>query len=110
MSDTKTIYELAFRNAMLEPSDAERERITAMVTRAREAAEGDGNDEEIDALNELIDELLSFASIEVEESEVPECDECEEIATNFWPNLTEPVQLCDSCTHNARRSGWEPGQ
>lgn len=38
------------------------------------------------------------------------CDECEEIATNFWPKLIEPVQMCDSCTHNARRSGWEPGQ
>ncbi|AWN04707.1 hypothetical protein HOT29_gp089 [Microbacterium phage Squash] len=38
------------------------------------------------------------------------CDECEEAATNFWPKLAEPVQMCDSCTHNARRSGWEPGQ
>lgn len=38
------------------------------------------------------------------------CDECSGEATNFYPNLTEPVQLCDSCDHNARRSGWEPGQ
>lgn len=38
------------------------------------------------------------------------CDECDEEATNFWPKLVEPVQMCDSCTHNARRSGWEPGQ
>lgn len=50
------------------------------------------------------------AQAEREEAEVPECDECEEEATNFWPNLREPVQLCDSCEHNARRSGWEPGQ
>lgn len=39
-----------------------------------------------------------------------QCDECEEEATNFWPELKKPVQLCDSCEHNARRSGWEPGQ
>lgn len=39
-----------------------------------------------------------------------ECDECDEQAVNFWPNLKEPVQMCEGCTHNARRSGWEPGQ
>lgn len=39
-----------------------------------------------------------------------QCDECEEEATNRWPELKSPVQLCDSCEHNARRSGWEPGQ
>lgn len=38
------------------------------------------------------------------------CDECDEEATNFWTELKKPVQLCDSCEHNARRSGWEPGQ
>ena len=38
------------------------------------------------------------------------CDECEEEATEFWPKLTPPVQLCDSCYHDARRSGWEPGR
>lgn len=38
------------------------------------------------------------------------CDKCHEEAVNFWPNLTTPVQMCASCTHNARRSGWEPGQ
>lgn len=36
------------------------------------------------------------------------CDECDESAVNFWPDLMPPVQLCASCTHNARRSGWEP--
>ncbi len=40
----------------------------------------------------------------------PKCDECDEPAVNFWPKLVEPVQMCASCTHNARRSGWEPGQ
>lgn len=39
------------------------------------------------------------------------CDECDERpATQFWPKLATPVQLCDPCTHNARRSGWEPGR
>lgn len=40
----------------------------------------------------------------------PKCDECDKDATEFWPKLAEPVQLCDECTHNARRSGWEPGR
>lgn len=39
----------------------------------------------------------------------PKCDECDESAENFWPQLTPPVQLCASCTHDAKRSGWEPG-
>jgi hypothetical protein len=38
------------------------------------------------------------------------CDECEEPATQDWPMLTPPVRLCDSCAHDAFRSGWEPGQ
>lgn len=39
------------------------------------------------------------------------CDECDERpATQFWPKLATPVQLCEPCTHNARRSGWEPGR
>lgn len=29
---------------------------------------------------------------------------------NHWPELKEPVSMCDSCEHNARRSGWEPGR
>lgn len=37
------------------------------------------------------------------------CDECDQLATQFWPSLDKPVQLCDSCTHDAFRSGWEPG-
>lgn len=38
------------------------------------------------------------------------CDECNEHpASHFWSNLPTPVQLCDSCLHNARRSGWELG-
>lgn len=37
------------------------------------------------------------------------CDECSQPATCFWRALTPPVQLCDSCAHNAMRSGWQPG-
>lgn len=42
-----------------------------------------------------------------------ECPECRERFEpddlNRWPGLTPPVVMCSSCTHNARRSGWEPG-
>lgn len=42
------------------------------------------------------------------------CPNCGEYVTpdkmNHWPNPTEPVSMCDSCEHNARRSGWEPGR
>jgi hypothetical protein len=38
------------------------------------------------------------------------CDQCDDNpATKSWSNLTIPVQMCDHCTHNALRSGWEPG-
>ncbi|WP_217181585.1 hypothetical protein [Streptomyces sp. AC495_CC817] len=77
---------------------------------AQRCAEAASNDEEIQALQDLVDSLLSYAGITVHEVEVEECDECDDEATNFWPELKEPVQLCASCTHNARRSGWEPGQ
>lgn len=41
----------------------------------------------------------------------PNCGErVEEGEMNHWPNLAEPISMCDSCEHNARRSGWEPGQ
>lgn len=50
----------------------------------------------------------------------PQCDECDTregdadhqghaIQLNRWPALVPPVQMCPSCTHNAYRSGWEPG-
>ena len=51
----------------------------------------------------------------------PKCDECDvregdgdhlglQVELNRWPMLNPPVQLCDGCEHNARRSGWEPGK
>lgn len=41
-----------------------------------------------------------------------QCPECGEWfdQLNEYPKLNPPVSLCDSCEHNARRSGWEPGQ
>lgn len=43
--------------------------------------------------------------------ECPNCGERVAVnAMNYWPDLKEPVSMCDSCEHNARRSGWEPGQ
>lgn len=41
--------------------------------------------------------------------DAPVCDECDQLATRFWPNLKKPVQLCEGCAHDAFRSGWEPG-
>lgn len=38
------------------------------------------------------------------------CDQCDQPATQHWPELKKPVSMCDSCVHDARRSGWEPGQ
>lgn len=107
VSDTKTIHELTFEKPGL---IVDQDRIANSYQAAKDAAEGDSNDGEISALNDLVDELMAYIGITVKEIEVPECDECDEQATWFWPNLTEPVQMCDSCTHNARRSGWEPGQ
>lgn len=40
----------------------------------------------------------------------PRCQECPEPATYSWERLAVPVHLCDSCYHDAVRSGWEPGQ
>ncbi len=52
---------------------------------------------------------------------LPKCDECDTregdedqlghpIELSHWPRLIPPVQMCPSCEHNARRSGWEPGR
>lgn len=41
----------------------------------------------------------------------PNCGEwTPEDDMHHWPNLAEPVHMCSGCLHNARRSGWEPGQ
>lgn len=104
MSDTKTVHDLTA------PSGLTVEHLSLGYTAWRNAIEGGSGDDESAAAFELIGDLIAFNQITVTEREVPECDECEEQATQFWPKLAEPVQMCDSCTHNARRSGWEPGQ
>jgi hypothetical protein len=42
------------------------------------------------------------------------CPNCGERVPNdemrYWLNLTPPVIMCAGCEHDARRSGWEPGQ
>lgn len=41
----------------------------------------------------------------------PNCGEWRsEGEMNHWPNLQKPISMCDSCEHDARRNGWEPGQ
>lgn len=106
---TKTTYELRFTNGG-EPTHAERERITERYNAWMEAVDDSSSDEESLTASELIDELLGFASIEIDDVEVEQCDECDEEADMIWPKLNPPVALCASCEHNARRSGWEPGQ
>lgn len=102
-------YELRFTNGG-EPSDTQRENLGTLYAYWREAKDEGSSDEELENAQLLIEELLRFASIEVDVIEVEQCDECEEEATEFWPNLKKPVQLCASCEHDARRSGWEPGR
>lgn len=51
----------------------------------------------------------------VEENEgtviCPNCGErVVESDMSHWPNLAEPISMCSSCYHDARRGGWEPGQ
>lgn len=81
-----------------------------------EKEEGELDDEARARLGEFVADLPTIPDHRLEgefdwaEYTSPSCDECDEVATNFWPELKEPVKLCDSCEHNARRSGWEPGQ
>ena len=93
-----------------EGGDGELEGLTEAYNTWQSSKEEDSSDDEIDAAYDLIEQLLDFASIKVDSEEVEVCDECDEEAEIFWPKLVEPVQLCSSCAHNARRSGWEPGQ
>lgn len=74
-----------------------------------DAQDSTSGDAEHAAAGELIDALLSYARITITTTQVEVCDECDETATCFWPTLRPPVQMCDGCHHNARRSGWIPG-
>jgi len=51
---------------------------------------------------------------EAEVEGLVECPNCSEFVEpddmRHWPLLAEPVSMCGSCEHNARRSGWEPGR
>ena len=125
---------LRFTNGS-EPTPDERRDIATAYGRWTDTTGGDSNDDELDAARDLIEQLMIFASIEAYEDDDRECarcgeevgylstrdwcdgcealrlcDECDEEATNFWPNLLQTVQLCNGCDHNARRSGWQPGQ
>lgn len=68
------------------------QRVGNAYNYAMRCAEGDSNDSEIQALQELVDELLDFAGIKVHDVEVEECDKCGEevqyLSTREW---------CDGC-------------
>lgn len=88
-------------------------------------AERDALNENVDsAADELIEQLYEALGVIVSPGKpIQLCDECgaregdridyltsETVELNVWPKLNPPVQMCDSCTHNAYRSGWEPGR
>lgn len=60
---------LRFHNAGVEPTDEEREALDEAHKRWLAAREGDSNDDEFAAANELIELLMDFASIDYEEEE-----------------------------------------
>lgn len=60
---------LRFHNAMIEPTDEERGELDEAYERWLAAREGDSNDDEFAAANELIDQLMRLASIDYEEEE-----------------------------------------
>lgn len=101
----KTGYELKFERPV---SKQEREDLALAYAEWEEAVKAERESEE--QAHELIMNLLEYAGIEIEEVDIEKCDQCDEVATEFWPNLKTPVQMCESCEYNARRSGWEPGR
>ena len=60
---------LQFHNAMIEPTPEERAELNEAYQQWLAAREGDSNDAEFEAANELIDQLMNFASITYEEEE-----------------------------------------
>ena len=104
---TATNWTLSFHNAATEPTTYERDNLNQLYAEWQALL---GSRAGHVAAVDLIAELMAHLGATVEADEFEQCDECDEEADNFWPNLKEPVQMCASCTHNARRSGWEPGQ
>lgn len=98
---TKLLFDDAY-------SDGDRVEVIEAHDAWLSAREESSADDEYEAANALISALLAYA--EISTIEVPKCDECDNEATEFWPSLKDPVQLCESCTYNAHRSGWEPGR
>lgn len=101
-------YELEFGTS--DTGEGDRDNLVLLYEDWRTATAGDSNDDEQTASFDLIEALMEYAGITVTEEEFQKCDECDEEAEVFWPKLVTPVQMCRSCEHNARRSGWEPGQ
>ena len=101
---------------ILHPESGNTMLIAALERQRSEQERHEGSEpRECDACG---DEVLTLSSDDL-------CDGCVEEGTrrclncgewtpesemHLWPNLKEPVTMCDSCMHDARRSGWEPGQ
>jgi hypothetical protein len=71
-----------------------------------DAAEGDSNDKEIELLQDALDGALSLLGVKMPEAR-DRCDVCDEPYDKDDPHAG--YDMCASCLHNARRSGWSPG-
>lgn len=71
-----------------------------------DAAEGDSNDNEIELLQGALDSALSLLGVKMPEAR-DRCDVCDEPYDKDDPHAG--YDMCASCLHNARRSGWNPG-
>lgn len=124
-------------------TDGEREILNRAHEATLLAAAGDSNDGEIEALNDMIGVLMSYAGIKDDgTTQANHCDSCGEVSLEIsnrdlcpsceaedglvecpncdqyvdpgeletYPAQNGPVTMCRSCVHDARRSGWEPGQ
>lgn len=108
---------LRFHNAMLEPEDAERDGLNAAYKAWIDAREGDSNDSEHEAAADLIEDLMGFAGIDVDDDTDEEEDEddsgpenpCSQCGQGIGDDIHAGHGMCASCLHDAIRSGWEPG-
>lgn len=60
---------LQFHNAAIEPSPEERAELNEAYASWLAAREGDSNDDEFEAANELIDQLMRLASVDYTEDD-----------------------------------------
>lgn len=81
-------------------TEAQERDLLGAAQDAEDASLADSNDGEIEALREAYEAAFSVLGIKIPEGREP-CEQCDEApAVEFG--------MCDSCIHDARRSGWNP--